>query len=148
MAKINNQTVILMNTLLSVLGLQDEKQTLVLSFSEGRSESSKDLEQVEANQLCRHLQELKKEQDKQDGSDKMRKKIIGLLKGVEQIKTERNTYEFTNEDGRANMRAIYRFILNVGYAKKGLNHYSKEELVKLVSQVEQITKTYSDGMDE
>jgi hypothetical protein len=60
-------------------------------------------------------------------ADKMRKKIISLLRSI--------GFE---KDRRADMPRILEYVQKVGYGHKPLNDYKHNELPKLVTQMEQI----------
>lgn len=116
-----------MHTLLNKLGLVAYKQDLMdEACIDGRyPTSSKELYEVEADAIISILKNM------QDDCDKMRKKVIGCCRECGM-----------NVSGRADMAAIYAWVLNYGHAKKHLNKYNYNELVKLVNQADQMKKSY------
>lgn len=87
--------------------------------------SSKELYDVEADAIITKLKAM------QDDCDKMRKKVIGCCRECGM-----------NVSGRADMDAIYWWVLKYGHAKKHLNKYNYNELVKLVNQADQMKRSY------
>lgn len=108
--------------------MMDYKKDLVLEYSNGRCESSKQLTEAEAGMLIDHLKSV-------DPSDKERKKIISICYQIGMI------YGDSVEDKKMNQAKVYAFIQKIGYLKKPLNSYSRSELPKLVYQVEQVLKS-------
>jgi hypothetical protein len=117
-----------LNTLVSKQGiLKDDKEALVQAFSGGRVTSSKDLFFVEAATVIRHLKQC-------DPNDNMRKKVFSLAYEAKII------YDDTPEDKKINPTKLDMFLLRSGTVKKKLNAMSKAELIKVVSQFQQIVK--------
>ena len=79
-----------------------------------------------------HFEKLR-ENEKKAENDKMRKKIISMMR-------ECGYEKFSHQRGGmvADMPRIYALVENKGYLKKPLNEYSHNELPKLVSQMESI----------
>ena len=75
-----------LHTLLNQAGLTNRKADLVLSFTQGRSESSKDMSDQEAKEMIRYLQgEVRKvviddpvKKREQESANKMRRAIISM----------------------------------------------------------------------
>lgn len=119
-----------LHTLLSANGLMAEKANIVLGFTDGRSESSRDLTDEEARELIDYLQKEKPD----DACNKMRRKIISLVYEMHWAKAG---------DWRAAMAAIDKFCLSEkSLFKKALNSHSYGELVQVVSQFEILYKKY------
>ena len=120
-----------LHTLLSATGLKDQKASLVLAFT-GRSESSKDLTDAEANQMIEWLRSKQEKPD--DAANKMRRKIISLAYEMHWAKAG---------DWKAAVESIDKFCIskNAIY-KKELNKHSAPELVQVVSQFEMLYKKY------
>lgn len=118
---------------LSTKGLsgEEERHTLILAFTDGRTHSTSKLSDYEAEQLIRLL-----EDPQYEASNKMRRKVIS------------RAYEMrwgnpNNRDGRAEtMRCIDQWCLNKSYLKKPLNQYEYDELPKLLSQFEEVYKWF------
>jgi len=101
----------------------DERHALIGTYTEGRTESTRDLTDNEALDLIRDLGQ----SPQAAKSDRMRKKVIALFRsmGVE-------------ANGKADMVKIDDWCIQYGYLHKGLNKYATKELPKLISQVEKI----------
>lgn len=106
----------------------DEREAVRKEIQGGRSLSKIPREELQS--ICR---ELERQLDDGDGdaedSDKMRKKVIGLL-----------TQSGMKKDDKPCMAQIYPYVKKYGYLKKGLNEYTKDELPKLVTQMERIVQ--------
>jgi hypothetical protein len=117
-----------LNTLISKQGIsKDDKMIMVSGFSEGRVTSSKDLFFNEALAMIKHLKEF-------DLNDKMRKKTFSLAYEAGII------WGDSWEEKKMNAIALDKFILEKGTVKKKLNAMNKAELIKVVSQFQQIVK--------
>lgn len=122
-----------LNTLISKQGIpKDEKEAMVFGFSGGRATSSKALFFSEAIEMIKHLKA-------SDPNERMRKKVFALAREAGII------YGETSEDKKINIVVIDAFLLKNGTIKKKLNAMSKEELVKVVSQFQQIAKHTSES---
>ena len=116
--------------LMAKLKLAAEKETLVSSYSDGRATSRTDLSRQEATELIRYLKSLDPDEVK---AEKMRRKIISHahemawhLPGTQQ----------------ADMRRIDNWCQKYGYKKKKLNSYTFEELPSLVTQMDEVYRTF------
>lgn len=87
---------------------------------------------------------LKKKPNKHEGSNNMRRKIIGLLREFDPATFERMHPVYDRQV--ANMPAIEAFVLKHGYLKKHLNEYTYEQLPDLVSQMEKINQWYTKNL--
>ena len=83
-----------LHSLLTATGLAAQKPALVISYTNGRSESSKDLTDKEAKELIRYLQS--KQPANNTTANKMRRKILSMahqlhwyLPGTQKVDTER-----------------------------------------------------------
>lgn len=116
-----------LHILLAATGLMAYKQDLMdTACSDGRyPTSSKELYEEEAQHIINHLR------TKNNDCDKMRKKVIAnCMQAGMAI------------NGRADMQAIYAWVLKYGHAKKEFNKYSYHELVKLINQSQYLFKSY------
>lgn len=122
--------------LLRQTGLEDEKASLVKDASNGRTESTKALYQVEAQGLIKRLEGMLPSPapagtgQARDAADVMRKKIFSLCREMGYISG------FSGEDKQMNKAVVYGLVERIGYAKKPLMAYAASELPKLVSQFE------------
>ena len=105
-----------------------DRQELIADFTNGRTESLKDLSRIELSELIHQLGG----KTANDPCDVMRKKIISLLK-----------YQgYTLAGGKADMPRIYAFIEKYGYLPLPLNEYDQRHLPKLITQVETMKRKY------
>lgn len=129
-----------LHTLLSANGLMAEKANIVLGFTQGRSESSKELTEREAREMIEWMRSLtpspSPQRERGDAANKMRRKIISLAYEMHWAKAG---------DWRAAVAAIDKFCLSEkSLFKKALNAHSYKELVQVVSQFESMYKKYLD----
>lgn len=117
--------------LLTQAGLNEQKAALVSSYTQGRSESSKDLTNEEAKQMIGYLANVANVNG--EAAQKMRRKIISMahemhwhLIGTQKIDMDR----------------LNGWCANFGFGKKVLNKYTYMELPKLVTQFTAIYKHY------
>lgn len=111
-------------------------QELVFGYSAGRTKSSKAMTMVECQALINHLDVIKKDKysapvNNNDASQRMRRKIMSICHEMN-----------WTADGKLDWKRINGFMLNSSYLKKAINAYSEQELPKLVSQFEQLLKSY------
>lgn len=104
-------------------GLQGRRHAWVWQFSNGRTESSKELHNAEVDAIINAIETHFKAQD---NADLMRKKIIALS----------HQMRWELPDGKIDMKRVNGFCETYGYLKKPLNKYSLKELPLLVSQFE------------
>lgn len=121
-------------------GLLDVKTSLVRGYTSNRTLSVSKMTMKEADDLILFLQGQKQTKNSNPSfkqGDDQRKKIIAFCRemGME-------TWSEAKGCMVADMKAVYTFIKRNGYLKKGLNQYTYSELNKLVSQVQQIHKSY------
>lgn len=122
-----NQNKIL-HALLNKTGLTEFKRELVYSYSNNRTESSKELLIDEATALINYL---KKQNPETVQAEKMRRKIIAMA----------HKMRWETEEGKVNMKSVNNWCINKSYLKKPLMEYSLQELPKLVSQFENVYKS-------
>ena len=122
-----------LHILLADTGLLAYKQDLMdTACSDGRyPTSSKELYETEAQYIINHLKQV------QGNCDKMRKKVISIC-----------IQSGMAINGRADMPKIYAWVEQYGHAKKPLNKYNYNELVKLVTQAQQMFKTFLKAVHE
>lgn len=117
-------------TLLNKAGLKEEKESIVNSFTAGRTTSVRKMKYAEAAALIGHLKSL----DPIDkASDKMRNKILSMahemgwrISGTENI----------------DMSHVNNWMRSFSYLKKDLDAYKYSELPKLVTQFEEVYKSF------
>lgn len=118
----------LLHALLSSTGQASQKSNLVYGFTDGRTESSREMLATEAEQL---IQYLKLQDNSAESANVMRRKIISMCHRIKWQK-----------DGKADMQRLNTWCIESGYLKKPLNDYTQKELPKLVSQFTQVYKSY------
>jgi hypothetical protein len=118
--------------LLRETNLQEQKPALVLSFSKGRSGSSKELSYSEANELILYLEgQLNSPTEnvrQQVSANQMRRKIISICHNM----------KWENPDGAVDMARLNEWCLHKSYLKKSIQQYSYKQLPKLVSQLQEV----------
>jgi len=126
-----------LHTLLSATGLMQQKENLVLGFSHGRGESSKDLTDAEAKEMITYLQSRQVpslEGVVESAANKMRRKLISIAYEMHWAKPG---------DWKTAVMAIDIFCTGPhGMFKKELKQHSYKELVQVVSQFELMYKKY------
>jgi hypothetical protein len=152
-----------LHALLTQTGLTEQKPLLVESFSGGRETSSKELKDHEAIEMIKYLKaELLKKQQPANNDPKhignvmpaafkantpgkqantMRKKIIALghQMGWSGIHP-------TSGNKIADMERINAWCVKYGYLHKQLNDYTILELPKLVTQFDNLYKTFLNAL--
>lgn len=137
-----------LHALITDLGIdQETKEELVYQFTKGRESSSSKMLVFECQALINHLNVLKNEAhatnrrvtnqtvssaDKAK-SQKMRRKILSTCHEMNWRK-----------NGALDWPRINAFLLKSGYLQKPLNDYTAQELPKLVTQFDQVLKSYYD----
>ena len=121
-----------LHVLLSQLGLMDEKKEMVKHVTNSRTESSRELTIHEAGVLITALAG-------NDGCERMRKKVIALAYEANII------YGNTPEDKQMNAAKLNKFLLERGTVKKNLPKLTHGELVKTITQFQQIIKHQGEG---
>jgi hypothetical protein len=116
--------------LLTKRGLLEQKGIIVYGFTNGRSESCKDLSFEEAAEMIDYL----KSQDKTGpGANKMRRKIISLAHEM---------HWHLNGTQAIDMPRLNGWCQKYGYLHKKLNDYTYKELPKLLTQFQLLYKDY------
>lgn len=115
-----------MFAILEKLNLIEERERLALQYSNGRTERTSKLYVNECSEL---ISDLQKQAD--NSPDKMRKKILSMAHSIGwQLEV----------NGRlvVDMERVNNWCVKYGYLHKRLNSYTAGELVKLVSQFEEM----------
>lgn len=107
----------------------EQKETLVLSYSDGRSSSSADLTVHECDELLRFLQQqydaINPYHDSR--SQAMRRRFFSLVREKGWM-----------IDNKINYERVNAWLTKYGYLHKPLNKYTYSELPKLLSQFERV----------
>ena len=126
-----------LHTLLAATGMMEQKANLVLGFSDGKSESSKDLTDAQAKEMITYLQS--RQAPSFDGvveaaANKMRRKLISMAYEMHWAKAG---------EWKAAVAAIDSFCLSPkGLFKKELQKHNYNELAQAVTQFEMMYKKY------
>lgn len=130
------------NAILTRLRLQDMKPELIFEASNGRTNSTKELNNDELNDLIDHLNSMQQSLQKDETvkksierqqADRMRKKILHYCHLM---------FWYIPGTQELDFNAIDQFCSDRGYLHKKLNKYSYQELPTLVSQFEQVYKHF------
>jgi len=118
------------------LGADPNRAELILTYTQGRKNSLKELSDLEYKLFCQWLSQLvsgkEAEHARQNSpANKMRRKVIALFAKM----------EYVNDD-RADMQRIDQWCIKYGQFHKRLNDHTAQELIKLTAQVEQVYKSY------
>jgi hypothetical protein len=118
------------HTLISKHGLKDDKQSIVKAFTAERTTSVREMSFEEGAALIGHLKSLDPEEI---AGDKMRNKVLSMahemgwrLPGTEDI----------------DMKHVNNWMRSYSYLKKDLDDYRYKELPRLVTQVEEVYKSF------
>lgn len=118
---------------------QDVKEDLVHQFTNGRATRSSQMAPNECQALINHLNVVIKETKKtkttvakNDGGDKMRKKILSIC----------HEMGWKLEGGKIDMARVNDFCLKKGCKHKLLDDYTRAELPLLITQFERVLKDY------
>ncbi|MFC0186026.1 hypothetical protein [Pseudarcicella hirudinis] len=122
-----------LHSLLNQTGLMSEKESLIYSFSEGLTSSSKELKEYQAIALIKHLRKISGEQKVKDEGDmkqSTRRYIISLWYKIENAQTA--------EEKKAALQKCFEWVQK--HFKQPLNSFEKEQLFKIKLAAEQVLK--------
>lgn len=122
-----------MMKLLTEAGLQGRRHAYSYDYSNGRTESSKELTWLEIDRIIRDLEHDFKQFDQ---ANTMRRKIISMAHEMD--------WEFPGH--KADMARISAWCEKFGYLHKPLNKYSYKELPRLVTQFESVYNTFLEAI--
>lgn len=126
-----------LHALLAQTGLTANKANLICGITNGRTESSKELNNFEANELIGYLRtQLTARRLNVNSNDeranRMRKKIISLAWQM----------NWVNDSGACDIPRINNWCIKYGYLHKPFNDYIYAELPKLLTQFENLYNSY------
>lgn len=128
-----------LNTLISKRGIGKEaKASMVAGFSQGRCTSSKALLHSEAEAMIKHLQSL---QPHAAEAAKMRNKILYYAHEMNWRQADPSPTGGSRK-GAVDMARIDAWCRKFGYLHKALDQYEYAELPRLVTQFEQVYRSY------
>jgi hypothetical protein len=124
-------------TLLGQHGLRDEKDSIVSAFTAGKTSSVRAMSFHQAAALIGHLVSL---DPLENSNTKMRNKIISMAYEMHWTKPSASGVHMIDIDH------VNNWCLSKSYLKKKLDDYTHSELPKLVSQFEEVYKSYLKGI--
>jgi len=125
------------HVLLNKQGLKDQKDSIVETFTNGRTISSREMMKDEAAALIGHLKSL---EPTEKGALKMRNKILSMAHEMRWTKPSGSGVHIVDMDH------VNSWCKSRGYLKKPLDQYLYAELPKLVSQFEAVYKDFLKGV--
>jgi hypothetical protein len=119
-------------------GLSAEKDTIVLSISNGRTTSMRQLTHQESIFLIKWLK------NEQERRGKIHSRDISAMRGKILYYCHQMGWTKKNATGKtiADVQRFDEWALHYSYLKKKLNQYTYDEMPKLVSQFEQVYKHF------
>ena len=131
-----------LHALLAKTGQMDNKVELVHSFSQQRTASSQDLMEFEALNIIAFLEDKFKTEQGSDPADRMRKKILAICHTMQWYKRGAND-NLILKDGRPvlDFDRINKFCKNKGPFKKALQDHTEQQLTRLVTVFEKLSKS-------
>lgn len=140
MNMITKAQIIRIHILLNELGFQNDKDykaSLVREFTNGRETSTTGMRYYEADELLKALAAATYQNPKLVASDAMRKKILHYAHNMGYV-----------VNGRVDVKHVDNWCKSHGYLHKGLNEYTYEELPALVTQYQNVYKSYLKGIQK
>lgn len=131
MKPVTNEQLRAIHAALHGKGLLENKREMVSSFTNGRSDSSKDLTHDEAAELLRSLNDYK---PKEDPRDKMIRSIIAMAREMGVVSRESRVGTNGVIEWKSNYDKLNEWMLTKSTCKKPLREYTYAELPKLVTQ--------------
>lgn len=125
----NNYFFKIFNYMLAQKGLMPQKAHLVSSFTEGRTEHSRDMAFTERCEIIKWLQQ------QPDSANKMRRKILSMAH-------EMGWHTWMNGKWQVDLGRLESWMIKYSYAHKKLAAYKYNELPKLVTQFEGLYKSH------
>ncbi|MBS1783172.1 MAG: hypothetical protein JSS78_08900 [Bacteroidetes bacterium] len=123
--------------MIAKLHLQGQKEIIVLGASQQRTTSTKELTSEEAKGL---IQYLKKQDAQEQRAETMRRKIISRAHEMRWHTAE--TKDLPRNYRKVDMPRLDDWMLKSSYLHKKLNQYRYSELPALVTQFEQVYKSF------
>lgn len=110
------------------IGMHPDRNEMIAEFTEGRTESLRDLTPGEYREFTNQLSQLLNgDEARSDKMNTMRRKVIAILCQC----------GFT-KDGKADMKRIQEWCITHGHAHRELNRYDVIDLQKLITQSERM----------
>ncbi|MBS1641329.1 MAG: hypothetical protein JSR11_02530 [Bacteroidetes bacterium] len=118
-----------LHSLLNATKMVKQKANLVLGYTNDRTESSREMNVYEAQQLINYLKTLDTTVEQ---ANTMRRKILSMCHRI----------KWENEDGSVDMIRLNNWCIENSYLKKELNNYTYKELPTLVSTFQKVYRFY------
>lgn len=119
----------LLHILIVKSDMVDNKKAIISNYTNGRTESSKELTRTEARYLIANLQGTKSPRQDEKKAERMRRKIIGLAHEID--------WHIAGTT-KIDMERLNNWCINSSYLHKKLDSYKLAELPKLVTQFEKV----------
>ena len=119
---------------LQSLGYKMDKEEILLTHTDGRTDSLRALTDEEFNGLIVHLRAVLEKQHSDQAVQRQRKKVIALMCQM----------GYVTEEDKPDMDRINAWCETYGHLHKRLNYYFGNDLTKLVSQAEAVYKSFID----
>jgi phage gp16-like protein len=138
MANITKAQIVRLQVLRRELNMSDDLyRDMLMSATDGRTNSSTQLTQKEAFEIIDQLSKLTSKEP--DPADKMRKKIISMAHSIGWVTPVATA---NGPVVKADIVRINAWCQKSGYLHKKLNQYTYAELPKLVSQFQEVYNSY------
>ena len=125
----------IIHAILAKKGLLEDKEALIGTFTEGRTETSTELSEEEAALLIDMLNKNYVPSLEDLRKDKMARKIIAMSREINWV-TRKNVVTAKGIEVKSDYTALDNWMTKYSYLKKVLREYTYEELPKLVTQFE------------
>lgn len=130
-AKLNRQ----LHAELTRCNLMSQKKSLVISYTNKRTEHSSEMMNNEVIELLNYLRSQRSVNPREDALEKMRRKIISMAH-------EMGWHTLDNGQWVIDMTHLNAWMEKSSYLHKKLNVYSYKELPGLVTQFEKVYKSF------
>lgn len=115
-------------TLISKTDNRDEKANIVSQYTNGRTESVREMNEQEAARLIDDLKRLAPNHKATHGGEKMRRKLISMAHEL--------GWKLSN--GKIDMKRVNEWCVKYGHKHVALNQYTYNDLPQLLSQFEKM----------
>jgi len=130
--------------LLNQSGLMEHRKDVVYSFTNGRTESTKELEQKEYKALIDYLKVVKENTTEKDDfmkGEHMRKRIFSMCHQYGWT-----AFDATKRKHTVDVDKLNGWMQKYSYLHKSINQYKYNELPQLVTQFETVLKTFLESI--
>lgn len=120
-------------TMLSKLGLKEEKENLISTYTKERTTHITKMSKSEAAQLIKNLKN-----PNEEAQERQRKHIIAMAHNM----------NWQLPGGKADMQRVNGWVQQYGHLSGKLNDYEGEALQKLVTQFQKVYKHYLKAIEK